>query len=141
MQLPVALIFGYLTDFALFAIRGITCDTYWQQWLLCAIGIFLVALAVSLEVKANVVVIAGEGLVLAVCKVLPVKFGYMKVALDVTLVIAASILSFVFTGRIQGVREGTLASALFVALIAKELGKLLEKWHPYGDSAAEAKSQ
>lgn len=129
MQLPVAVFFGYLTDFGVWAVQGIRCDTYLQQWLICLIGILLVAVGVSFEVKAGVVVLAGEGVVLAVCKVLPkVKFGYMKVGFDVTLVITACILSLVFTGRLQGVREGTVAAALLVGMIAKRLGKWLEKW-------------
>ena len=128
MQLPVAFFFGYLTDFGVWAVQGITCDHYLQQWLVCLIGIFLVAVGVSLEVKAGVVVLAGEGVVLAICKILPVKFGYMKVGFDVTLVAIACVLSFVFTGRLQGVREGTVAAALLVGLIAKQFGKMLSKW-------------
>ena len=128
MQLPVALFFGYLTDFGVWAVQGITCNHYLQQWLVCLIGIFLVAVGVSLEVKAGVVVLAGEGVVLAICKILPVKFGYMKVGFDVTLVAIVCVLSFVFTGRLQGVREGTVAAALLVGLIAKQLGKMLSKW-------------
>ena len=98
MQLPVAFFFGYLTDFGVWAVQGITCDHYLQQWLVCLIGIFLVAVGVSLEVKAGVVVLAGEGVVLAICKILPVKFGYMKVGFDVTLVAIACVLSFVLPG-------------------------------------------
>lgn len=129
MQLPVAFFFGYLTDFGVWAVQGITCNTYWQQWIVCIIGILLVAVGVSFEVKAGVVVLAGEGVVLAICRVLPkVKFGYMKVGFDVTLVVIACILSIVFTGRLQGVREGTVAAALLVGLIAKQLGKLLARW-------------
>ena len=129
MQLPVAFFFGYVTDFGVWAVQGISCNTYWQQWIVCLIGILLVAVGVSFEVKAGVVVLAGEGVVLAVCKVLPkIKFGYMKVGFDVTLVVIACILSFVFTGHLQGVREGTVAAALLVGLIAKQLGKLLARW-------------
>lgn len=129
MQLPVAFFFGYLTDFGVWAVQGISCNTYWQQWIVCLIGILLVAVGVSFEVKAGVVVLAGEGVVLAVCKVLPkIKFGYMKVGFDVMLVVIACILSFVFTGHLQGVREGTVAAALLVGLIAKQLGKLLARW-------------
>lgn len=128
MQLPVAFFFGYLTDFGMWAVQGITCTTYWQQWIICLIGIFLVALGVSLEVKANVVVLAGEGVVLAVCKIFPVKFGTMKVAFDVTLVVIACLLSLIFLGRIQGVREGTVAAAILVGLTAKQLGKVWARW-------------
>ncbi len=128
MQLPVAFFFGYLTDFGMWAVQGITCTSYWQQWIICLIGIFLVALGVSLEVKANVVVLAGEGVVLAVCKIFPVKFGTMKVAFDVTLVVIACLLSLIFLGRIQGVREGTVAAAILVGLTAKQLGKVWARW-------------
>ena len=128
MQLPVAFFFGYLTDFGVWAVQGITCNTYWQQWIVCLAGIFLVAVGVSLEVKAGVVVLAGEGVVLAICQVLPVKFGYMKVGFDVTLVLTACILSLVFTQSLQGVREGTVAAALLVGLIAKRLGKIWERF-------------
>lgn len=133
MQLPVAIFFGYLTDFGVWVVQRIGYTAYWQQWLLCLVGILLVAAGVSLEVKAGVVVLAGEGVILAICKVLPkVKFGYMKVAFDVTLVVIACILSFVFTGRLQGVREGTVAAALLVGLTAKQFGKVLAKWNLEG---------
>ena len=138
MQLPVAVFFGYLTDFGVWAVRGIYCSTYWQQWIVCLIGILLVAAGVSLEVKAGVVVLAGEGVVLAICKVLPkIKFGYMKVGFDVTLVVIACILSFTFTGHLQGVREGTVAAALLVGLIAKQIGKLLMGWKLEGEPEKE----
>ena len=138
VQLPVAVFFGYLTDFGVWAVRGIHCSTYWQQWIVCLIGILLVAAGVSLEVKAGVVVLAGEGVVLAICKVLPkIKFGYMKVGFDVTLVVIACILSFTFTGHLQGVREGTVAAALLVGLIAKQIGKLLMGWKLEGEPEKE----
>ena len=126
MQLPVAFFFGYLTDFGVWAVQGISYEAYWQQWILCLIGILLVVIGVSLEVKANVVVLAGEGVVLAICQVIPIKFGYMKVGFDVTLVVIACVLSLVFTGHLYGVREGTIAAAIMVGLIAKQIGKIWE---------------
>ena len=128
MQLPVAFFFGYLTDFGVWALQGIHYGSYWQQWIFCVIGILLLGVGVFLEVKAGVVVLAGEGLVLAICQVLPVKFGNMKVAFDVALVVTACVLGLVFTGQIQGVREGTVAAAILVGQIAKRLGKLMERW-------------
>lgn len=131
MQLPVALIFGGMTDFALWVLDGISCTAYWQQWLVCLLGIFLVAVGVSCEVIANVVTLAGEGVVLAVCKVLPVRFSTMKVTFDVTLVAVACILSLTFTGEISGVREGTLAAALLVGTLTRQIRRpmgRLEGW-------------
>ena len=126
LQLPVALIFGVLTDGAVWLLSGLHPSTYWQQWILCVIGIALVAFGVSLEVTAKVVTLAGEGLVLAVCQVLPIKFGTMKVLFDVSLVVCACILSFLFLHTLAGVREGTVAAALMVGTIARQINRLLQ---------------
>ena len=128
IQLPVAFLFGYLTDFAVWTLDKVTYNTYWQQWILCILGILLVAIGVSFEVAANVVTLAGEGVVLAICKVCPIKFGYMKVAFDVTLVLISCILSLIFLGGLHGVREGTIAAAVFVGLITKEVNRPLKKF-------------
>jgi uncharacterized membrane protein YczE len=131
MQLPVALFFGFMTDFSVWMISGITYDSYLTQWLLCIVGIVLVAIGVSMEVTANVVTLAGEGLVLAICKVLPIKFGNMKVCFDVLLVIIAIVIGFVARGELLGVREGTVAAALFVGLLSKQIckpvGKIMDR--------------
>jgi uncharacterized protein len=123
LQLPMAFIFGYLTDFSIWVIKGINYSSYWQQWILCIVGILLVAIGVSLEVYANIVPLAGEGLILAICKVTPIKFAYMKVIFDVSLVVIACILSFIFMNDIYGVREGTVAAAIFVGLVVKQINK------------------
>lgn len=131
IQLPVALLFGYLTDFALWAVDWIQCTAYWQQWLVCLAGICLVAVGVSCEVIADAAVLAGEGVVLAVCKVAPIQFSAMKVIFDVTLVVSACALSLAFTGEISGVREGTLAAALLVGTLTRQIRRpmgRLEDW-------------
>ena len=121
----------------MWAVQGISCHTYWQQWLVCLAGILLVAAGVSLEVKAGVVVLAGEGVVLAICRAVPsLRFGYMKVCFDVTLVLTAILLSLVFTGSLQGVREGTVAAAVMVGLIAKQFGRVLSRWRLEDEQSA-----
>lgn len=125
LQLPVALVFGWLTDAAMWATGVIQCGAYWQQWLVCLLGVALVAVGVSFEVTAGVAPLAGEGTVLALCQVLPVKFGTMKVTFDVSLVLTACLLPLIFLGQLQGVREGTVAAALCVGTIARQLNKPL----------------
>lgn len=123
MQLPVALIFGIMTDFSVWLINGITYSSYLTQWILCIVGIVLVAIGVSMEVTANVVTLAGEGLVLAICRVTSIKFGNMKVCFDVILVAIAILIGFLAKGELLGVREGTVAAALFVGLLSKQISK------------------
>lgn len=127
LQLPVALLFGTFTDIALWLLKGITYSNYLNQIFLCIIGIILVAIGVSIEVIANVVTLAGEGLVLAICKVKPMKFGDMKMIFDCTLVLIALILSITVKGTILGVREGTIMAAILVGFISKQIIKLYNK--------------
>jgi len=126
-QLPAAIVFGVMIDVAEYIISPITLSNYFQQWLICAAGIVLVALGVSVEVAAKFVTTAGEGVVLAICQVAPIKFGNMKVVFDVTLVCISVVLSLVFLGKLDGVREGTAAAAVFVGLLTKVFNKLIKK--------------
>lgn len=120
-QLLVALIFGCMTDGAVWCLRGIVCPNYAAQWLCCLVGILLVGIGVGCEVIANVVVLAGEGLVIAICQVVPVKFGTMKVIVDLTMVGIAIALSLICLRGLYGVREGTVAAALLVGQVARSL--------------------
>lgn len=121
LQLPIALFFGAMTDAALWLLQNVTYTSYAGQWGLCAAGILLVAIGVSLEVLANAVPLAGEGLVLAVCRVAPIKFGSMKVCFDISLVLTAILIGIFGAGAILGVREGTIAAAVLVGLISRQL--------------------
>ncbi len=126
LQLPVALVFGALTDFSVWVLQALTPTTYLMQWMFCVIGILLVGIGVSFEVTANVVTLAGEGMVLALCKAFPLKFANTKVGFDVTLVTLSSILSLLFLGHLAGVREGTVAAAIFVGLTAKQVNRPMQ---------------
>lgn len=128
VQLPVALLFGYLTDFAVWVLQPISVNSYWESWVLCLIGILLVGIGVSFEVNADLVTLAGEGMVLAVCKVFHAPFAKIKIGFDCTLVILASLLSVIFLGYLAGVREGTAAAAIFVGMTSKLVTRLV--FHP-----------
>lgn len=123
MQFPVALLFGYLTDFALWVIGNLHAESYLGSWILCLFGIVLVGIGVSFEVNAGVVTLAGEGMVLAVCQTFHFPFPKTKIGFDCTLVGISVILGLVFLGHLAGVREGTVAAAVCVGLVSKQMGK------------------
>lgn len=127
LQFPAAILFGLVIDLAEGVVAPLSCSLYLQQWALCLVGIFLVALGISVEVMANLVMTAGEGIVLAVCKVAPIKFSNMKILFDVALVCLSILLSLVFLGRLEGVREGTVAAAILVGQVTKQTNKWM-KW-------------
>lgn len=126
MQLPVAFVFGYMTDFACWCISGLDCPNYLMQVVWCVVGIVLAGIGVSFEVAAGVVTLAGEGLVLAICKAFKTRFGITKVIVDVSLAALACAAALMWLGEVRGVREGTLAAALLVGIIAQWCGKPVE---------------
>lgn len=125
LQIPVAIVFGLMIDMFSLLMGDIVLSSYIQQWLFCAAGIIFVALGVSMEVTAELITTAGEGLVLAICQVTSFKFGNVKVAVDVTLVILAAAASLLVLGELAGVREGTTAAAVLVGLLTKQFVKPL----------------
>lgn len=114
LQLVVAFLFGYFTDFTLYLLSGLQIHSYLVQWLFCIVSIFVVALGVFLEVKANVVMLAGEGLVKAIAQKTNKNFGKIKMYFDSALVIISVITSLYMFHELNGVREGTIASSLLV---------------------------
>jgi len=121
MQIPVAVVFGMMIDFSVYLLQNLQYSSYLVQWIFCIIGILFVAVGVSMEVTANVVTLAGEGLVLAICKVLPVKFSNMKMCFDCILVAVAALIGLLIKGELLGVREGTIAAAVFVGLLSRPI--------------------
>lgn len=127
LQLLVALLFGGLTDFTLMTIDFLTPSAYLGQWGFCLLGILLVGIGVSCEVNADLVPMAGEGFSLAVCRKFSFPFPTVKICFDSTLVILSCILSLLFAGKLLGVREGTIAAALLVGMVSRQITKWVLK--------------
>lgn len=125
LQLLVAVVFGYMTDFAVSLTAVLAPHNYGEQWLFCLIGILLVGIGVACEVIADVIMLAGEGTVTAVVRVTGRPFPAMKVAFDCTLVVSSIVLSFVFLHRLEAVREGTIAAALLVGPVSKLVRRVI----------------
>lgn len=127
LQLPVSILFGLVIDFGGWVIEEIPLSNYFQQWFMCVLGILFVGIGVSIEVMANFITNAGEGVVLAICKKVPMKFGNMKMIFDISLVCISILLSLLFLKKLDGIREGTIAAAILVGYIAKLLGERMQK--------------
>jgi len=123
IQLPVALIFGFFIDFAMFLLSDLQTSNYIYQWVLCLLSCVIIAFGVFLEVKANVTYLAGEGLSIAISKAFHTEFGKAKVGVDASLVIIGVVSSFILLHKLEGIREGTIAAALLVGTIARFYNK------------------
>jgi uncharacterized membrane protein YczE/cytidylate kinase len=125
LQVVVAIIFAYFTDFTMGLFSWINVTNYPEQLGLFVLSCLVLALGVSLEVTANVVMMAGEGVVSAISIFTKKEFGKVKVAFDVTLVTCGFLLSLILFHRLNGIREGTIIAALLVGTIVRFINKRL----------------
>lgn len=117
LQLVIAYIYGFFNDFTAFLIKNLAINNYLEQWIVCAVSMVFLGFGVFLEVKADLIPLSGEGLILALTKVTKVEFHKMKITVDCTMVALAAISSLILLHRLSGVREGTVAAAVLVGMI------------------------
>ena len=132
LQIPVVLLFSLFTDWTLAMVSARSYVTgYPQQLALCLISILVVAFGVFLEVKAKLLYMAGEGVVIAVVRVFKREFGKVKIGFDCTLVALALICSLAMLHEVRGIREGTVLAALLVGFVIRLLNrhlKFVDRW-------------
>lgn len=125
LQIVVAILFGYFTDFTMGLFSWINVNNYPEQLGVFALSCLILAFGVSMEVTADVVMMAGEGVVSAISIVTKKDFGKLKVGFDVTLVVCSCMVSFLLFHKLNGVREGTILAALLVGTIVRFINKRL----------------
>lgn len=123
LQIPMVVLFGWFIDLQLTWTETWIPTGYLWQWAYCLLGCIVMAMGNFLHIKADVSLLPGEGLIMAVAGRLKKDFGATKILFDSLLVATALISVWLFTGRPEGVREGTLASALLVGLILQFCNK------------------
>ena len=126
LQIPVSIAFGYFIDLTMYLFFWVNPQNYFVKIIALLTGCAVLGFGVYLEVVADVVMLPGESFVRAVVQTWNTNFGTTKIIFDTSMAVIAAILSFVFSGKLNGVREGTLIAALLVGFIARLLGKKLE---------------
>ncbi|TYZ22943.1 YczE/YyaS/YitT family protein [Selenomonas ruminis] len=128
LQVPVTLIFSWFIDFFMDAWAWVVPANYVMQLLPLLAGTTLIAFGVAVQGIANVLMLPGEGIVYAVSRHFHLEFGKVKTGNDISLVMLAAVISLIYLDGIEGIREGTLISALITGTIArfflKHLGKV-----------------
>lgn len=131
LQLPVALLLGVFVDVSMWLLVWIAPTNYILQIVTLLCGCAILGFGVSLEVRANVVMLAGEAFVQAVTKKSGKEFGFVKVGFDTMLTLLACIASLILFGSIEGIREGTVIAALTVGIFARYFNNktaFIEPW-------------
>ena len=126
LQIPVSIIFGYFIDLTMILFFWVNPEAYIMKIVYLLIGCLILGVGVYMEVLADVVMLPGESFVRAIVLTWKTNFGTTKICFDVSMSVIAAVLSFVFAGRLAGIREGTVIAAILVGFIARLIGKKLE---------------
>ena len=129
IQIVFAFIFGYFLDFTLWLQGGFRIPTYFGQLAMLILSVILIATGLVFIISAKIVALPPEALCLAIAgKIKDAKFHNVKIVVDSALVLIALALSLVFLGGIDGIREGTVISAVMIGktipLIRKALSPI-----------------
>ena len=131
LQIPVSIAFGYFIDLTMYMFFWVNPQNYVVKLIALLAGCVVLGFGVYMEVLADVVMLPGESFVRAIVQTWNTNFGTTKIIFDSSMTIIAGVLSVLFFGKLNGVREGTIIAALLVGFIARLFGKYLEFVKPY----------
>ena len=108
LQIVVNVVFSASIDVFMAMLSFYAPQQLFTRVLSAVAGCIVLAFGISVEVAPDLIMVPGEGIVAAISKVSGRRFGSVKVVFDVTLILIAALLSWLFFGNIVGVGVGTL---------------------------------
>ncbi len=127
IQTVLAFVYGYLTDFSCILISGIQANSYVIQFGLMILSCFVLGLGIWIQFKGGVAMLPGEAMNRAISEVTGKRYENIKILFDVLYIIASAVIGLIFIGKLEGVREGSIISALIIGNIIKLYNHLFEK--------------
>lgn len=128
LQIATISVFGFFTDFAVWLVSWVTVETYIARLGLCLLSCMIIAIGVSLEVKSDVLMLAGEGTMTVIAKKFNIEFGKVKTGFDCAQMIIGVAFSLILFGKLQGVREGTVIAAVLVGVFVRIIYRVFAKF-------------
>jgi uncharacterized membrane protein YczE len=137
LQIVVSLLFGVYTDLTMWMTLPFQFDNtvygYVLRFIQLCIGGGLLAYGIALEVKCDVLMLAGEGFPLAISKVVHADFGKVKMFSDTGLVTVGIIFCFIFFGswHWELIGVGTLFSMFYVGYMVRRFSPHFKWIEPF----------
>ena len=114
LQLVFSTVFGYLVDGTKLILGDFVPTTYFAQLVMLAASIVLIGFSLVLYIDVRIAPMPPEGLVTCIADKLSKPFPKIKTLFDCASVLVGLILCFLFLGKVVGIREGTVITALLV---------------------------
>ena len=119
IQTVLAFAYGYMTNFSVSLIRGLTVDTYPRQFACMIFSCFILGFGIWLQFKGGVAMLPGEAMNRAIGFVTGKKYENIKILFDVLYIAVSVVIGLVFLGGFKGVREGSIIAAVLIGNIIK----------------------
>lgn len=125
LQIPVGVLFGYMTTFSnhLMTFLPDPGNIYIRLGMV-VISTVLAAIGLFFYVPADIIPLAGEGVMLAISKVADKAFSTVKIAFDITMVLISLITCLILIHSLGSVGIGTVIAAVMVGMVLKLITKL-----------------
>lgn len=127
LQIPITIIFSLLIDFFMYIFRHVKPENYILSLLLLVLGCSVMALGITLAVRAKLILTPGNAFVKALSDRTKKPYGNVEIVFDTTLTVLAIIASFILFGKFRGVREGTIISSFLVGSFINLYNKITSK--------------
>ena len=127
IQTVLAFVYGYLTDFSCKLISGLQANTYIMQFALMILSCFVLGFGIWIQFKGGVAMLPGEAMNRAISEVTGIKYENIKIFFDVLYIVVAAAICFIFIGKLEGVREGSIIAAVLIGNIIKLYNSLYNK--------------
>lgn len=129
LQVPVGVVFGYFTTFSNY-LMSFAPDPHSLALRLgmLLVSVVLIAVGIFFYLPANIMPLAGEGVMQAIADTLQVPFPRVKVAFDVTMVAVSLVTCLAFLRRLGSVGAGTVLAAVLVGVVLGWITKRFSGW-------------
>lgn len=142
LQVPVGIMFGYFTTFSNYLMSFLPDPhNIFIQLGMVLISTLLVAVGLFFYVPADIIPLAGEGVMLAVADVTKKQFSTIKLLFDISMVVISLATCLLLIHSLGSVGIGTVIAAVLVGvelkLITRYFGETRDRRLHFGDAAAE----
>ncbi|MGT2933234.1 YczE/YyaS/YitT family protein [Streptococcus catagoni] len=128
IQIIPGALFGFFINFYVNLLEVLThFNSYIFQLTILLISIIILAIGVVIEVRADFILMPGEGLPQSIAKHFNLSFPKVKLWSDFTMVFVALVISFLLSQPFLGIREGTLLATLLTGPCVSLITYYLEK--------------
>ncbi|GFI61388.1 hypothetical protein IMSAG049_00547 [Clostridiales bacterium] len=126
VQIILSILYGFFVNLALLIVNSILppCNTYIMQLIYTITSALILGTAIEVYLVPKLMPLPAEGLAQAVAHRFKISFPMAKNICDITIVTISVILSFVYFGRLYGIREGTIIHSILVGRAVKWADKL-----------------